>query len=482
MRGDASGSGRDLPASSAPGRASTDDGGLSPDRGWPADRHRAALQELVDHIRAAGRFAFDTEFVSEDTFEPVLCLIQVATATRLAVVDPLRIDDLAPFWEVVNDPSIEVVMHAAGEDLRICRFQTGKVPKRVFDVQIAAGLVGYSYPLSLGNLVHQTLKVSVQGGETRTDWRRRPLSDAQLRYALDDVRYLLELADFLTDRLARLNRVAWADTEFATFLHAIDHRSEEERWRRLPGLHLLNRRGLEVARRLFDWRIADARRSNRPLRSILKDDLLVAVARRQPANRKDLEALRDFNRHALLSRVQEILDVLLDARNTPEDQLPEPASRHDDRPGLAMVVSLLAADPVAVLRPGEGRRRPGRGGERPQGPRPLVRRRQAARADPRTPARLAQRGLRPDHPGRPLRPPRRPDRRPRGRRPRRPRPGRGLNADPGIDSARLGSGGSTVTAETARDAHWIRAWGRWRIRWAWRLQGARWSGRAGRKR
>ncbi len=302
-----------------------------------------ALGELVAHIRESRRFAFDTEFVSEDTFEPVLCLIQVATATRLAVVDPLRIDDLTPFWDVVNDPSIEVIMHAAGEDLRICRFHTGRVPQRVFDVQIAAGLVGYNYPLSLGNLVNQTLKVSVQGGETRTDWRRRPLSDAQLRYALDDVRYLLELAAFLTDRLTRLDRVDWAETEFATFLDAIDHRADEERWRRLPGLHLLSRRGLESARRLYDWRLEDARRANRPLRSILKDDLLVAVAKRQPANRKDLEALRDFNRHALLSRVPEILDVLLDARNTPEDQLPEPASRHEDRPGLAMVVSLLAA-------------------------------------------------------------------------------------------------------------------------------------------
>lgn len=301
------------------------------------------LRELVDHIRATGRFAFDTEFVSEDTFEPVLCLIQVATADRLAVVDPLRVVDLAPFWDAVIDPGIEVVMHAAGEDLRICRFQAGTIPRRVFDVQIAAGLVGHGYPLSLGNLVHQTLKVSVQGGETRTDWRRRPLTDAQLRYALDDVRYLLPLADQLIDRLAGLGRTDWAEDEFAGFLDAIDHRAEEERWRRLPGLHLLNRRGLEAARRLYDWRLDDARRANRPLRSLLKDDLLVAVARRQPATRKDLEALRDFNRHALLNRSQEILDVLRDARSTPEDQLPEPPGRHDDGPGLAMVVSLLAA-------------------------------------------------------------------------------------------------------------------------------------------
>ncbi len=314
-----------------------------PDDRAPLIATSRALLELVDHIRESGRFAFDTEFVSEDTFEPVLCLIQVATKTRLAVVDPLRIDDLSPFWDAVNDPSIEVVMHAAGEDLRICRFQTGTIPKRVFDVQIAAGLVGYNYPLSLGNLVNQTLRISLPGGETRTDWRRRPLSDAQLRYALDDVRHLLELADFLGDKLQQLDRVAWAETEFAIFLHAIDHRAEEERWRRLPGLHLLNRRGLEVARRLYDWRTDDARRSNRPLRSVLKDDLLVAVARRQPGNRKDLEALRDFNRPALLSRADEILKALAEARNTPEDDLPEPTGRHDDRPGLAMVVSLLSA-------------------------------------------------------------------------------------------------------------------------------------------
>jgi ribonuclease D len=302
-----------------------------------------ALGGLVEEIRRAGRFAFDTEFVSEETFEPVLCLIQVATRTRLAVVDPLAVGDIAPFWDVVLDPDIEVVMHAAGEDLRICKLQTGRLPERVFDVQIAAGLVGFGYPLSLGNLMHQAMRVSVAGGETRTDWRRRPLSPAQLRYALDDVRYLLDLADQLEHDLERLGRVAWAEVEFTTFLEAIAHRAEEERWRKLPGLHMLNRRGLEVARRLAGWRVEDARRSNRPLRSVLRDDLLVAIAKRQPTSRRDLEALRDFNRPHLLAKGNEILGVIHDGLATPADALPEPLERHDDGPGLAMVVSLLSA-------------------------------------------------------------------------------------------------------------------------------------------
>src|SRR4051794_19020848 len=104
---------------------------------------RAALRELVDHLRQARRFAFDTEFVSEATFEPVLCLIQVATRDRLAVIDPLAVGDLRLFWEVVTDPAVEIVMHAAGEDLRICRYQIGTLPRRLVDVQIGAGLVGF---------------------------------------------------------------------------------------------------------------------------------------------------------------------------------------------------------------------------------------------------------------------------------------------------------------------------------------------------
>ena len=302
-----------------------------------------ALRELVTHLRESGRFAFDTEFVSEETFEPVLCLVQVATSSRLAVVDPLKVGDLSPFWDAVVDPSLEVVMHAAGEDLRICRLKTGTVPRRVFDVQIAAGLVGFGYPLSLGNLVYQALRYTLQGGETRTDWRRRPLSDAQLRYALEDVRHLLELADKLEADLKRLGRVEWAEDEFASFLENIENRSEEDRWRKLSGLHMLNRRGLETARRLSEWRLEDARRANRPLRSVLRDDLLVAIAKRQPSSRRDLEALRDFNRPHLLAKAGEILAAIAQAQEVPVDELPLPAERHDDLPGLAMVVSLLSA-------------------------------------------------------------------------------------------------------------------------------------------
>jgi ribonuclease D len=302
------------------------------------------VAELVEHLRAAGRFAFDTEFVSEETFEPVLGLVQIATEERLVAVDPLAAGvDLTEVWELVLDPSIDIVMHAAGEDLRIGWLKTGRLPDRVFDSQIAAGLVGYSYPLSLVNLVSQVVDVSLPGSETRTDWRRRPLTDAQIHYALDDVRHLLAIENRLSKSLDRLGRRDWAEQEFRWLIESIQRRVDDDRWRRLPGLGSLNRRSLEVARRLAGWREDEARRTNRPLRQTLKDDLLVGIAKRQPRSKRDLEALRDFNRPALIARSREILEIVTEAAAVNESDLPEPFERFDDGPGIQMVTSLLHA-------------------------------------------------------------------------------------------------------------------------------------------
>jgi ribonuclease D len=304
----------------------------------PLIASEAELIELVEHLRQVGRFAFDTEFVSEDTFEPVLCLVQVATRDRMVAVDPLaRGLDLDPLWEVVLDPAVEVVMHASGEDLRICRLRTGRLPDRVFDTQVAAGLAGYGYPMSLVNLVGQSVGVTLAGSETRTDWRRRPLSEAQVEYAL------LDVADHLQDRLVRWDRVAWAEDEFSAFIESVRRRVEEDRWRRLPGAGTLGRRSLEIARRLYDWRVEEARATNRPIRQVMRDDLMVGIARRQPRSKRDLEALRDFNRPALVARSREILDVVAEALAVPEDRLPEPGERVDDLPGMSMLTSLLNA-------------------------------------------------------------------------------------------------------------------------------------------
>lgn len=304
---------------------------------------QAKLDELAAHLRASGRFAFDTEFVSEDSFEPVLGLIQVATRERLATVDPLCIDDLQPLWDVVLDPGVEVVMHAPGEDLRICRYKTGRLPSRVVDVQRAAGLIGVHYPSSLGNLLSSCLRVNLDNRETRTDWLRRPLSPAQLRYALDDVRHLLDLQDHIDHHLSARNRKAWAEEEFVALLSEIAEREEGERWRKLPGISQLNRRGLEAARRLWEWRRDTARRTDQPARRVMRDDLLVSIAKRQPTHKADLEALRDFQRSHLRGHSDELLRILGEARLTSEHELPLALERSDDGKPPSTITNVLLA-------------------------------------------------------------------------------------------------------------------------------------------
>ena len=132
------------------------------------------LEEFCHALADAERIAFDTEFVSEDTYRPQLCLVQVAAADRLAVIDPLKVQNLVPFWTVLADGGHETIVHAGRQEIEFSLAAIGRPPHRLFDVQIAAGMVGIEYPASYGSLVSKLLGLTPQKGETRTDWRKRP--------------------------------------------------------------------------------------------------------------------------------------------------------------------------------------------------------------------------------------------------------------------------------------------------------------------
>ena len=134
------------------------------------------MAACLEHLAASQIVGFDTEFVGEDAYRPELCLVQVATAEQLFVIDPFTVGPLAGFWELLLDPDRTTVVHAGREDIRICQFEARKPPANVFDVQLAAGLVGLSYPMGYAWLVHDLLGQRMSKGETLTDWRRRPLS------------------------------------------------------------------------------------------------------------------------------------------------------------------------------------------------------------------------------------------------------------------------------------------------------------------
>lgn len=298
----------------------------------------AELAACLDHVAAAELIGFDTEFVGEDAYRPELCLVQVATADRLFVIDPYAVGSLDAFWKLLLDPARTTVVHAGREDVRLCHFQAGQPPASVYDVQLAAGLVGLTYPIGYSGLVAELLGQRMTKGETLTDWRRRPLLPAQLRYAFDDVRYLLPLWKKLTEKLKRHKRTDWAAEEFAGAVRkAVAEESTVEKWRKLKGIGGLDRRGLAVAREVFAWRERFAERVNRPPRQLLRDDLLAEIARRGPTRSEELAAYRGVPRN----EVEPILDAVRRAKALPADRCPEPESRDNDPPHVVILGNLL---------------------------------------------------------------------------------------------------------------------------------------------
>jgi ribonuclease D len=298
------------------------------------------LGVFCEHLASCPHFGFDTEFVGEETYHPRLCLIQVATPQQLVLIDPLSAGPLDAFWKLVVDPARVVVVHAGREEVRLCRLWTGQTPGNLFDLQLAAGLVGMPYPLGHGTLIGEVLGVRLTKGETLTEWRHRPLTPAQVRYAFDDVRYLLPAWQQLAARLETLGRTDWAREEFGRLArNAAPEDPVAERWRKLRGLGSLDRRRLAVVRALFTWRDEVAARANRPARTVLRDDLIVEIARRSPTRERDLQVVRGLAKRDL----EAIVRTVTEARALPLEECPEPAEREQDPTQVQLVASVLNA-------------------------------------------------------------------------------------------------------------------------------------------
>lgn len=271
------------------------------------------LTDCCQYLASCSYLGFDTEFVGEETYHPRLCLVQIATPEKLLIIDPLSAGPLDELWEILLDPDRVLIVHAGREEVRLCKLWTGKVPPGVFDLQIAAGLVGCGYPLGYGALVQQMLDVQMPKGETLTEWRDRPLTKAQIQYAFDDVRYLIPLWEQISQRLEDKQRLDWAQEEFARLSVASIAPPSEEKYRRLKGSGSLDRRRLAILRALFYWREDKAEELNRPARTIVRDDLLVEIARRNPRRGRDLEVVRGLARRF----IPEIMEEAEKARNLP---------------------------------------------------------------------------------------------------------------------------------------------------------------------
>jgi ribonuclease D len=280
------------------------------------------LTRYCEELRQSPLIAFDTEFVSEDRFRPQLCLLQIATPDSAAVVDPLAVEEVQEFWSLVADFSGPVIVHAGREEIRFCYRACGRKVAHLFDVQLAAGFIGMDYPASYGNLIHRYLGRVLDKGETRTDWRRRPLSEHQLAYALQDVTYLPELYQLLRERLEQRQRLDWLLEEVDELQNAVMQAEEQETWRRVPGGSTLPPRPAAVLRELWRWRENEARQADVPAKRILRDDLLIELAKRGTDDVRRIRSLRGMERRSLDSQYDSIANAIRRALDLPDAELP----------------------------------------------------------------------------------------------------------------------------------------------------------------
>ena len=172
------------------------------------------LSKFYETNRSVKWLAFDTEFVGEKRFYTLLCLIQVATEKGYFLIDSLKVKNLQPFLKLIENPEIIKITHAGENDYRLLNINYGTIPRNVFDTQIAAGFVGYKYPISFGKLVEKEIGIHLSKGYTVSDWESRPFTPKQLKYAMNDIIYLERLWRNLMQQLEEMDRSTWVVEEF----------------------------------------------------------------------------------------------------------------------------------------------------------------------------------------------------------------------------------------------------------------------------
>lgn len=299
----------------------------------------ADLASLITRLRAAGSFAYDSEFIGELSYVPRLCLLQIATDQEIALVDPIADVDLMPLWELLADPSVQKLVHAGAQDMEpVVRF-TGRPAANVMDTQIAAAFASLPYPISLQRIILQMLQVRLGKGLTFSHWDQRPLSAQQLRYAADDVRYLPAAWSELAKLLTKTGTMNWVRQECDNMCRTTPyHFDPETSFLKVRGSGSLDPRQLGILKELAIWRDGCAREADLPPRTVVKDEILIDICRRSPQTDEKLQNIQGLPRPARTEHAETILNAVktglanpvtegLEARKT--DELPREQFRND---------------------------------------------------------------------------------------------------------------------------------------------------------
>jgi ribonuclease D len=293
---------------------------------------------------AAGPLAIDMEFERERTYRAILQLVQLATPSEQVLVDPLALGDLSPLWDRIADPKQLTLFHAGGQDMEIMFDRSGgRTPRHVFDTQIAAAMLGMGEQPGYADLVRRVLDVKLKKGERTTDWGKRPLSPAQVEYAIDDVRHLHALHANLWKRLQTQERADWLGEELEFYEHVSTYRRDPRSlWLRVSRHRSLDRRGLAILRELAIWREEAASRRDIPRNRVAADDVLIDLTRRKPQKPEDLAALRRLHPKEIERSAEALLTAVRRGVQCPDTELPRLPELRDDDSELNLIADLMA--------------------------------------------------------------------------------------------------------------------------------------------
>jgi len=298
----------------------------------------AALGAAVSELARHPVLGLDTEFMRERTYYAQLCLVQLGVEGLAVCVDPLALPSLEPLRPLMADAACCKILHAARQDLEVLAPAVGPLAN-LFDTQVAAALAGFPAQVGYADLLREALGVDLHKSQTRTDWSRRPLSAAQIEYALDDVRHLPSLRDWLGERLARLGRLDWLGEELAELASEPLTIDPEQAWLRLRGFTELDPDRQRLAQQLAAWRERRAMSADRPRSWILPDAALRDLVLQVPRDMAALARLRELPDGIRENSGAKLLE-LIDAAAVPVPAAPLPPRRRPDPEHVALVARL----------------------------------------------------------------------------------------------------------------------------------------------
>jgi ribonuclease D len=300
------------------------------------------LADLCARLAKSPFVAVDTEFMRENTYWPILCLIQIADLNEAAAIDPMADGlDLKPLLDLMTEnQDVLKIFHAGGQDIEIVHNLTGKTPHPLFDTQIAAMAIGQGDQIGYSNLVDSWLGITLDKGARFTDWARRPLDKRQIDYAIGDVTHLVKIFPMILEKLRKLNRGQWLDHEMEKLADPANYVNDPETaWQRLRAPSrkpdLLGR-----LKALAAWREREAQGKDLPRGRIVKDETLVDIAAHPPRAQADLAKVRGLSASWAGNDIGgRMMKALADAQPMPADEIP---GRDERKPGLGKEGALVA--------------------------------------------------------------------------------------------------------------------------------------------